>query len=304
MSNAAAQRATESSLLSIQQIPEWRSFSPSFGAKAPSDVRHPIASPLPASALSDTNPASTSSNAPPTYSELDNRLREWPVKDQGNSGTCVSFAVAACLEIQIQRRDLSEQFLYWAIKANHDPLPDQNGTLLIHARSALSKDGICTESLCPYDPAAIPDGTFQGGPKPLHAAVTDAAARTVNSNFQDSGTAGEIYASLAAGRPTCVALPVFYSASGNGGDNWTSPIGQARGRVLDPPPGAIAGKVGHAVCLTGFVPDSREPHGGHFLLRNSWGNQWGRRGNAADPRNPEPGYGSVSATYVDKFAWQ
>ena len=68
------------------------------------------------------------------------------------------------------------------------------------------------------------------------------------------------------------------------------------------PPAAIP--VG-AVCVTGFVPDPAEALSGYFVIRNSWGDiHWGRRGTAADPRNPEPGYGSVSATFVDKFAFE
>ena len=110
--------------------------------------------------------------------------------------------------------------------------------------------------------------------------------------------------SVAAGRPTCIALSVFTSVSPLGGNNLTSLSGQTRGRVLDPPPGSIAND-GHAVCVTGFAPDPGEPAGGYFVIRNSRGDtRWGMRGNPADPRNPERGYGSVSATYVDKSAWQ
>lgn len=80
-------------------------------------------------------------------------------------------------------------------------------------------------------------------------------------------------------------------------------IGLDHGVVLNPPPTAtVVG--GHAVCVTGFVPNPAEPNGGHFVIRNSWGSGWGTLGNPADARNPEPGYGSVSATYVELYAWE
>ena len=85
--------------------------------------------------------------------------------------------------------------------------------------------------------------------------------------------------------------------------NWNSSVGLNRGVVLNPPPTAtVVG--GHAVCVTGFVPNAAEPNGGHFVIRNSWGTGWGAVGKPADAGNPEPGHGSVSATYVELYAWE
>ena len=50
-------------------------------------------------------------------------LNDWPAGHQGLRNTCVAFAVAACLELQIairvraEPRLLSPQFLYWHIYA-------------------------------------------------------------------------------------------------------------------------------------------------------------------------------------------
>ena len=232
LSNAVAQHAVESGLLAIGEIPDWRSFRPAFGARSPAGTSHPIGSPLSPTALAA--PTTVSATASATYAALDSRLPNWPVKDQGSRGTCVAFAVAACAELKLQRRDLSEQFLFWAIKANHDPQRQADGTSLNYAQSALSIDGICTDSYCAYVPASIPVGTFQGGPPPSPAAIGDAAGRTLTGNFNGGGTANAVYNSVAAGRPTCIALPVFTSVSPLGGNNWTSLSGQTRGRVLDP----------------------------------------------------------------------
>ena len=304
LSNEVARRALDTGHLSIQDVGDWRSFSPRFGAEAPDETSYPVGSLLHASTLRANAARPRAAGTQRALAAIDSRLPNWPVKDQGSRGTCVSFAVTACAELQHTQMGLSEQFLFWATKAHHDPLRYRDGTRIAHARSALSTDGICKGQDCRYSSAPIPAGKFQGGAQPTHQAIADATNRVITGNAYGSATANAIYSSLAAGRPTCIALPVFRSASPLGGDNWTSSAGQNRGRVLDPPPNSTTSG-GHAVCVTGFVPDPNEALGGYFVIRNSWGStQWGRLGNPADPRNPEPGYGSVSATYVDNYAWE
>lgn len=305
LSNAVAQRAMASGHLSIQHAHDWHAFTPAFGAMASDKAKYPPDSYLEASTLRASVAQAGARISPQASAPINNRLKKWPVKDQGSRGTCVSFAMAACAEIHFQQMDLSEQFLFWAIKAHHDPLPKMDGTRIHYAQSALAAKGICRSQNCRYSPTPIPAQHFQGGRRPSPAAIRDATKRVVKGNVHGPGpgTANAIYGRLQKGCPICIALPVFRSTSRLGGNNWTSVVGQARGRVLDPPPGSTAGN-GHAVCVTGFVPDPAEALGGYFVIRNSWGSTWGRLGNSTDPRNPEPGYGSVSATYVDKFTWE
>ena len=132
----------------------------------------------------------------------------------------------------------------------------------------------------------------------------DAAGRTLTGNFNGGGTANAVYNSVAAGRPTCIALPVFTSVSPLGGNNWTSLSGQTGGRVLDPPPGSIANE-----AMPSASPASRPTPVNRQAATSSSATvgvtpDGACAANPADPRNPERGYGSVSATYVDKFAWQ
>lgn len=144
---------------------------------------------------------------------------------------------------------------------------------------------------------------FVGGRRPSSAAFSDALSRTPTTIHDNGGTAAAIHASIASGKPVAVSLPVFASASNPNQHNWNSPVGLNRGVVLNPPPTAtVVG--GHAVCVTGFVPHLAEPNGGYFIIRNSWGTGWGASGTVGNPRNPEPGYGSVSATYVNLYAWE
>lgn len=303
LSNIAAQLAAEEGIqLSAHGNPAEGvdPFVPALGALEPGDLaRHSVGMTLGAPAVGAPPPA-----VAPPLSAVDLRMPMWPVRDQNPRGTCVAFAATACHEMNLSRAtELSEQFLYWAIKDHHDGQPTTDGTRLNFAGNALAVDGQCTEVLWPYQNAAVPPGGVVGGPAPPGPACADAATRTTPSTHQGGGTAAAIHASIAAGRPAAVSLPVFASASNPHRHNWNSAVGVSRGVVLNPPPTAsVTG--GHAVCVTGFVPNQTEPNGGYFVIRNSWGTAWGASGSPADSRNPEPGYGSVSATYVELYAWE
>jgi Papain family cysteine protease len=260
-------------------------------------------------------PGDAAAVPPPLASEvaLDVRCGPWPVRNQATRGTCVAFATTACCE-QLScpepPRDLSEQFLYWAIKVQiGDPWPTSDGTLLDYARQALSGEGICLESLWPYSTTVLPGNPGHSGPgQPSAAARADAHARILVAGRYQRGTAAGNAARLVAwlkstDRAAAVSLPVFHDATVTTSNNWSTPLGWLYGRVLDPPPTAVADG-GHAVCVTGFRPDAGEPNGGHFIIRNSWDTQWGSA--LPDPgyAGPAPGYGQVSATYVEKYLWE
>ncbi|GAB2176675.1 hypothetical protein DLREEDagr8_22330 [Dongia sp. agr-C8] len=202
--------------------------------------------------------------------------------------------------------DLSEQFLYWAIKDHsNDPYHGSDGTWLEYARDMLAQDGICTEPLCPYVGTPV---VPVSGAIPSAAAKADAAARKITATTwaqTPANAASGLLQLLQRGRPVGICLPVFGDPSTpNGPTNWTTNVGWAYGRVLNPPPTAqVVG--GHCVCVTGFAPDPNEPFGGYFIIRNSWSIAWANRAPApGNSHSPEPGYGEVSAYYVNAYCWE
>jgi hypothetical protein len=268
-------------------------------------------------------PPPTAASAPPppppgagAAGSIDVRPPGWRVRNQGNRGTCVAFASTACVEHYIGSPgvppDLSEQFLYCLIKTNTgDPHPNADGTLLEYARDALSTDGICDESLWPYVGTAIAGNISQaGGGNPSASATAAAKSHKYTAAsyqvFNSSGVGAQAVLNLLQnGRPVAITLPVFTDpAVPNGPDNWGTASGWAYGRVLNPPPTAVASD-GHAVCVVGFEPDPTEPAGGYFVFRNSWDVTWANL--APSPGNsysPEPGYGDISASYIDNYIWE
>lgn len=240
----------------------------------------------------------------------------WPIKNQGYRGTCVAFGSTACVELTqagagAAPQDLSEQFLYWAVKTKTaDPKPNQDGTYLAFARDALAQAGICNEADWPYVTTFVPSNVSQGGngnptsAALAHAATNQPAARSYQE-FTAPGTgAAAVLQELQNGRPVAVTLPVFSDDPTATINNWTTAVGWAYGRVLNPPATSTA-TAGHAVCIVGYEPDPDEPLGGYFVFRNSWDTTWATR--APSPGNgysPAPGYGDLSATYVDTYIWE
>lgn len=252
----------------------------------------------------------------------------WPVRDQGSRGSCVAFAMTAAMEQPMCPQgiqDLSEQFLYWAIKSNpSEPFPGQEGTWIEFAQQMVQQHGICLETLWPYNPKVIPGNVDQGDPHiPLpstHAsqdALTRIPAGPRYHRFmrRDSGRAQVIRDwLLERERPVAVSLPVYRDPGAPGPrSNWTEPEARTHGHVQGPVEGDIASG-GHAVCIVGYRPDPEKFNGGVFVFRNSWGTAWGHM--LPDVRSPDerspapdraPGYGVISAYYIDRYcseAWQ
>ena len=77
-------------------------------------------------------------------SPLVEQYRSWIAEQQAGVGHLAG-----------ERRDVAEELLRRA-----GPQRQADGTSLNYAQSALSIDGICTDSYCAYVPASIPAGTF------------------------------------------------------------------------------------------------------------------------------------------------
>lgn len=247
------------------------------------------------------------------FDKLDEVAGRWPIRDQGTRGTCVAFATGALLEHRdlaggAAAADLSEQYLYWAIKTQTgDPWHTVDGTTLGYARDALSSTGICTEASWPYDPVPRPgDLTHANAAAPSSHSHAEAAARRhagTHRSGSTTGNAGRLLEELLRCAPVAIALPVFRDSIQPHNNNWNTSVGLLYGRVLDPPPTSIVDG-GHAVTVVGFTPDPGESNGGYFVIRNSWGTAWGSRLPSAGSFAPAPGYGQVSATYVEHFLWE
>jgi C1A family cysteine protease len=287
-----------------------------LGAAPPDDTQIalgmevPMLQPGGASAIA--GPGDSALTAP----NIDLRLANWPVRDQGGRGTCVAFGSTACVEHLCATNasgsltDLSEEFLYWAIKDHsNDPDKTSDGTWLRYARDMLKSDGICAESFWAYDGTPVTPVSGATSTDPSDDAKSDAGNRELSANCTESSPSGaaRLICRLLQqnNRPVAGCFPVFKdkAAAADGPHGWGTTVARLYGRILNPPPTSVVAG-GHCVCVTGFVPDSDEPMGGYFVFRNSWGSGWSRLSPSDYSYVPEQGYGQISATYVNKYCWE
>lgn len=88
--------------------------------------------------------------------QRDYRSFQSPVKNQGEHGTCSAFGVAAAIETQPAiPADLSEQYLYAALKYSQPNVPYVEGDFLKNYVKSLQTYGLVHEEQMPYEPNAI-----------------------------------------------------------------------------------------------------------------------------------------------------
>lgn len=304
LSNAAFPRVAES-WVSFSQKAEREIQRVSFGALPPFE-----ASVTPGAVVGMPGSRRTTPATAPGQTSIDLRLANWPVRNQDQRGTCVSFGTVACVEHALGGRftDMSEQFLYWAMKTHtNDPYPNQDGSWLEFSLAALASHGVCTEAEWPYVGSAVQPVSGAAPGRPTASALSSATAHRSSAALHQRNprkATATIVNALAEGSPVAICLPVFSDPlTPRGQTNWTTGVGWAFGHVINPPPTSkVSG--GHCVCIVGYSPDEDEPTGGYFVIRNSWSEDWGSQNPDSESHAPAPGYGFVSGTYINTYAWE
>lgn len=206
-------------------------------------------------------------------------LREFcpPVEDQGSLGSCTAQAVVGLLEYFEKRThneflDASRRFLYKTTRKLYG-LDGDTGAYVRGTMKALRLFGTCPEEYWPYDLAR-----FDDEPPAFCYAFAQAYKAVQYYRIWDaeSGTLlDQLKASLASGLPFAFGFSVYSSI-------WD----QAVQRSGDIPFPARRERLegGHAIVAVGY-DNSRA----RFLIRNSWGTEWG-----------QDGYGTLPYEYVEK----
>jgi len=214
-----------------------------------------------------------------------------PIRNQGDRGTCVAHAALSAFEHFNRKKgngqDLSEQFCYWSCKQN-DGRPSGFGTWLRVALPVLKRDGCCTEVTWPYNPHRKAGDEGQGPPP--DEALEEALYHRIEAYNELAPTAvPDLKAELSAGRAVAFSIPAYRSWYSNTWVRYT-------GDMVLPVPGEVR-IGGHAMCLVGYVdaPGKTDLGGGRFLVRNSWGENWG----SECPYGK--GYGTIPYSFIDRY---
>lgn len=198
------------------------------------------------------------------------------VQNQGQQGSCLSFTVTSIFEYmmkvnQSENCDLSEAFLYYNAR-NLDDEGDvsvniDTGSRFKPAMDSLTEFGIALEMYCPYD-----EGVYDR--KPSEAAYEDAKTRKLIKALNVDRNVDAVKSALAEGYPVAASFTLCKSFTPTGGYipmPTEDEIAEALGNAADPD--SETKHSCHAMAIVGFSDELQM-----FLVRNSWGQDWGDNG--------------------------
>lgn len=212
-------------------------------------------------------------------------LRVWcsPIEDQGELGSCTANAGVALFEYFEQRAfgkhlDASRLFLY-KVTRNLMGAKGDTGAELRDTMKAMVLFGIPPEKYWAYKIFR-----YEEEPTSFCYAFAQSYQAVKYYRLDPPGTTpakalSEIKKSLAAQLPVMFGFSVYSSLPG---------VGDGKGEIPYPGPGDKM-EGGHAIVAVGYDDGKKiGKEKGAFLIRNSWGTEWG-----------DKGYGWLPYTYVE-----
>lgn len=192
------------------------------------------------------------------------------IKDQGQQGACLAFAITSVFETLYKRKtstalDFSEQFLYYIARDKAGMTNEDKGSCVSYALEALAEIGICEEHFWKYMQPATAYNI-----KPSQDAYNDAANRKVAKALQVDLTEDAIRSALSDGYPVIISANLYDNFGRTPGGFVTIPTSEERQTVCQD--GEVDHR-SHAMVICGFNDETKI-----FKVRNSWGTDFGDRG--------------------------
>lgn len=186
-----------------------------------------------------------------------------PVYDQGHLGSCTANAIAAALEFDQMKEQLtpvfapSRLFIYYNERSLEGTVNADSGAMIRDGMKTVGAQGVCSEDEWPYDITKFED-------KPGDACYQDALQHRAIIYKRLVQDLGQMKGCLASGYPFVFGFTVYQS--------FESPDVAKTGQAQMPQPGESS-LGGHAVMAVGY-DDAQQ----RFIIRNSWGPTWGMSG--------------------------
>lgn len=186
------------------------------------------------------------------------------VYDQGQLGSCTANAIAAAFDFERELQGLhfvnpSRLFIYFNERAIEHTVMSDSGAQIRDGIKSVNRSGVASESEWPYD-----IGRFTRKPSPQ--VYADALKDRAVDYARVPQTLEAMQTVLAGGRPIVIGFTVY--------ESFESQTVADTGIVLMPAPHEKT-LGGHAVLIVGYKKIGKAPH---FIVRNSWGDQWGQAG--------------------------
>ena len=190
-------------------------------------------------------------------------LTEWasPIEEQWQLGSCTGQAIVGAYELLVKKYypekfvDLSRLFVYYNARELEGFVKEDVGAYIRSGIKAVSKYGICSEHLWPYNIEKF-------AVRPPQSAYADASTRVINGYYKIYNL-NSLINTLALDHPAVIGIQLY---GGFTEVDKSDPILKMP-KPNEEPTG------GHAVCIVGYDLDQKQ-----FLCRNSFGIDWGDQG--------------------------
>jgi C1A family cysteine protease len=186
-----------------------------------------------------------------------------PVYNQGSLGSCTANAIGAALQFDRMKQGLADSFppsrlfIYYNERVIAHTVREDCGAMIRDGIKSVAKQGAPHERLWPYVIAKFRT-------KPAVRAYADARTHPAVLYQRLTPNQDQLRGCLAEGYPFVFGFTVYESFESDG-------VAKSGRLPMPRPKEQLLG--GHAVLAVGY-DHSRE----HFIVRNSWGSDWGMQG--------------------------
>lgn len=182
-----------------------------------------------------------------------------PIYNQLQLGSCTANALVACFQYDDMKFYGSRLFLYYNERYLDNNVYSDAGSTLSQGIRALKKYGLCSEKLWTYS-----DNGTKFMTKPSKQCYTEALNHQVLSATNISPDLISMKKSLASNEPFVLGILIYESfETDNVSRTGIVPMPQRNESILG----------GHAILCVGY-DDTKSM----FIMRNSWGTNWGDNG--------------------------
>ena len=206
--------------------------------------------------------------------KVDLRKELPPAYDQGELGSCTANAIAGALEfnqVKQKRKPFtpSRLFIYYNERVLEGTIEADAGAMLRDGIKTVAKDGACKETTWPYEIDKFRE-------KPPKKSYVEGEKYQAIRYLRVNQTLTQLKGCLAEGFPFVFGFTVYSGFTG---------AKVAKTGELEMPRANEGFEGGHAVLAVGYEERSQR-----FIVRNSWGSKWGKRGyfDAATPTSSSP----------------
>lgn len=193
---------------------------------------------------------------------LDLRSECPPVYDQGELGSCTANAIAGAYQFDEYKQNTSSQFIpsrlfiYYNERDMEGNIDTDTGASLRDGMKSIQKLGVCKEQLWPYNIE-----TFTK--KPTNTCYEEAKNhKAISYHRLDNTQLNQLKHCLSEGFPFVLGIKIYSSFQSREA---------SRTGYINMPLSTDTLLGGHAVMAVGYTPT-------HFIVRNSWGTDWGSDG--------------------------